>query len=345
MTALLRGLLQLLLPYLVEISARLLAIQVGLGKAAIESRPGVIEDTAYEAFLNSEIILSDLVTVNGKLDTIIAALPGLDTDVLAAIAALPAGSALPDPFPLPGDTWAALLEGTPYSAGYLMTVAASLPWQLRNGGVFPLTMAPAFGVFANWAEFDQDRDLSIVPSPDWADIRVDDTRLTWLQRTDGVMTWVANGQNGDPIGTPTITYPVLTDFQVVCLFTEADFQRWAGGGLRQRAAPVWPGLAAVTLGTPVALSSDLTVAGPLDGLIVSITTPPAALGKFAFGGFTAYYKVGEISFISDNGDAEPWQYLAFDQAIYCPKAMNRAASASLRVLAGAAGLATPWVVT
>jgi hypothetical protein len=208
---------------------------------------------------------------------------------------------------------------------------------------------PGFGIFGRLATKRWAAGAWMDIEPDWSDIRVNDTRLSWLQRSQPTLPWqyweqadgtlqpwlLGSGGSGlDP------------DFRVEPLFTEADFETWKALKFRLPSAPpVWPGLANVTLGTPVALSSDLTVAGPLDGLIVSITTPPTALGKFAFGGFTAYYKVGEVSFISDNGDAEPWQYLAFDQALYCPKAMNRAASASLRVLAGAAGLATPWVVT
>jgi len=184
--------------------------------------------------------------------------------------------------------------------------------------------------------------LTTPPYPDWADIRPTDTLLTWLTRTVPTYGWTTfdngNGVAGqqDEWGHP--------DYEVYSArLTSEEFHRMYVRPLV--AAPIWPGLANVTLGTPVALSSDLTVDGPLDGLIVSITTPPTGLGKFTFGGFTAYYKVGEVAFVDDNGDAEPWQYLAFDQALYCPKAMNRAASASLRVLAGAAGTATPWVVT
>lgn len=122
-------------------------------------------------------------------------------------------------------------------------------------------------------------------------------------------------------------------------------QLW--GKLKQvkQGPPAWPGLADVTFGTPVALSSDLTIPGPMDGLILAVTTPPTGLGKFAIGGQTAYYSLGQVAFVSDNGDIEPWQFLSWDVALYTARHQVRAATALVRVLAGAQGTATPWTVT
>jgi hypothetical protein len=181
-----------------------------------------------------------------------------------------------------------------------------------------------------------------VPTPDYAAILDGDTRLTWLQRTDLVHFWIAHPATGEPVGTAGEADPLSQGFYF-CLISESEFQ--AVKSLARGTAPVWPGAANVTLGAPVALSSDLTIIGPLDGILVNVTTPPTGLGKFMIGGRTAYYNIGQVAFISDNGDVEPWQFLSWDVALYCPRQQRRAASAILRVLAGAGGTATPWLAT
>jgi hypothetical protein len=137
-----------------------------------------------------------------------------------------------------------------------------------------------------------------------------------------------------------------SDYIIRCLLTDGELQEIAGRPLGAALVPpVWPGLDKVTLGSPVALSEDVTIPGPLDGVLVEITTPPGGLGKFELGGRTWWYRAGHLAFVSDKGEVEPWQYLAWDQGIYTPRTMTRAASAIARVLAGAQGTATPWLIT
>jgi hypothetical protein len=107
-------------------------------------------------------------------------------------------------------------------------------------------------------------------------------------------------------------------------------------------APVWPGFAEVTLGDPVALVDQLIVEGPMHGLLIAVTTPPQRLGSYRLGTETLDYGVGRITFETDSGDMEPWQYLGFRTAIYTPKSMAIAERARLQVLGGAEGTATPW---
>lgn len=102
-------------------------------------------------------------------------------------------------------------------------------------------------------------------------------------------------------------------------------------------APVWPGLASVTLGTPVTLEEEPALTGPFDGVLINITTPPTKTGLRQFGTAPMDYGVGEIAFVTDNGYIEPWQYLGFRTALYTPKMMRQASAVKCRVLAGAAG--------
>lgn len=106
--------------------------------------------------------------------------------------------------------------------------------------------------------------------------------------------------------------------------------------------PVWPGLAGVTLGDAAQLVDQTYLVEDMQGVIVSITTPPTRTGLRQIGGALYDYGVGELAFETDNGDLEPWQYLGFRSAIFTPKTMARAAGVRFRVLAGAAGTVTPW---
>lgn len=110
-------------------------------------------------------------------------------------------------------------------------------------------------------------------------------------------------------------------------------------------APVWPGQASVTFGTPVALSNGMTIDEDMDGVIVTVTTPPTLTGRYVIGSETYDYGVGRIAFESDGGEVEPWQYLGFRAALFTPKSMLRASAVHLQVLAGAQGTVTPWVVS
>jgi len=110
-------------------------------------------------------------------------------------------------------------------------------------------------------------------------------------------------------------------------------------------APVWPGLANVTLGEGVSLVDGLHITGAMDGVLISITTPPTKTGLILVGGATFDYREGQVAFESDNGEIETWQYLGFRQAIFTPKTMKQASGARFRVLAGAEGTVYPWTIT
>jgi len=116
-----------------------------------------------------------------------------------------------------------------------------------------------------------------------------------------------------------------------------------GGGTA--GAPVWPGLANVTIGDAVALSNGLRIATPMDGVLISVTTPPSKTGLMDIGGAMFDYREGQLAFETDNGEIETWQYLGFRQAIFTPRTMKRASAVRFRVLAGAEGLIYPWTVT
>jgi hypothetical protein len=130
-----------------------------------------------------------------------------------------------------------------------------------------------------------------------------------------------------------------------CDITNAQ-QAWitgaaAAGGLT---APIWPGLAGVTLGTPVALADRVVIEEALHGVLVNVTSPPHGLGKFEIGSQSFWYRLGMLYFVSDNGDVEAAQPLGCGNAIYVPKTMAEASGALLRVKGDPEGTVTPWTL-
>jgi hypothetical protein len=107
--------------------------------------------------------------------------------------------------------------------------------------------------------------------------------------------------------------------------------------------PIWLGTARETLGEPVALTTQLVLDGPMDGVLIDITTPPERLGRYLVGGETLDYGVGRITFGQEGGYLEMWQYLSFRKAIYTPKTMTQATHAYFQVLGGAEGTATTFI--
>lgn len=165
----------------------------------------------------------------------------------------------------------------------------------------------------------------------------------WLNRQTSPLVW--SFITGQQIWRHTFTGPPL--FEVDCTLSESEFRwfRLANSGTVPGTLlpPIWPGIANVTLGTPVPFSgSTLSVAGPLDGVIVTITAVNQPLPHYAYGTAVAWGKLGGLTFVDDRGDAEEYQLFGFVDALYVPRAMLHAASCQIRNVSGIVGTVTPW---
>jgi hypothetical protein len=183
-----------------------------------------------------------------------------------------------------------------------------------------------------------------VPVFDPTDILVTETALTCLTRQNPgwTVSWAFA-----PSGYVRLVFPGTAEIQEwQTTFDQAGFAAIkaqlfpvaVGGG-----APVWPGVAGATLGGPVALDVGLTVSGPMHGVLVAITSVPTKQGYFTFDTMRSWRNVGALAFVDDNGDAEEWQLLGFEQALFVPKSMTNAASCIVRTSGGVVGTVTPWV--
>src|SRR6185295_18764770 len=100
-----------------------------------------------------------------------------------------------------------------------------------------------------------------------------------------------------------------------------------------------------TIGTPHALADQLTITAPMDGVSIVIDSTPARLSFWQFDDLRSYRNVGALSFFTDDLDQEPAQSIAFDEGVYTPKHMVRAAGVKIRLTGGVTGTIYPWTIT
>jgi hypothetical protein len=207
----------------------------------------------------------------------------------------------------------------------------------------PLPSSPYIAITGTWDADQAAPYRPHFPAPDVRNILTADTLLGWLNREDTLHTWTFD----DSGFAGTDLQDELSSWRFICLLSPQAFALLKGGVpvALTNAAPVWPGLSAVTLGTPVDLADTVTVEGPMDGVIVSLTSVPTTRGHYVYGDLTAWLNIGALTFVDDNGQAEVHQPLNFTGQVYCPKSMVHAGSCKLRVGAGVVGTVTPWSVT
>jgi hypothetical protein len=173
-------------------------------------------------------------------------------------------------------------------------------------------------------------------------LATDATVVDWLNRTDtGGFTWTY--LNNLPISYSHIT---ISDQWWICDISDYQFSLFkAVAPVAGLGAPVWPGLALVTLGTPVTITTAMTIAVPLHGVIVTLTAEPSKSSFWSFDGINSYRNLGALSFTTDDGQQEPSQSLGFTSGIYTPHLQVQAAGVKVRTVGGVAGTVTPWVIT
>lgn len=133
------------------------------------------------------------------------------------------------------------------------------------------------------------------------------------------------------------------DGAVVDVNTHTD-TALAGLDLTGSASPVWPGIASVTLGQPVALDAGTYVAGPMDGVLLNITAMDKLIPYFTLGTFHTYRNLGRFAFVTDNGYMEDWRGIGSQHGLLMPLKMTSAGGLYISCYTGVTGTATPFVV-
>lgn len=114
---------------------------------------------------------------------------------------------------------------------------------------------------------------------------------------------------------------------------------------RRNLPPVWPGLDNVTLGEAVALDVALTIAGPMDGVIVELSSVGEDRDFYSFNGQLSYPHLAALAFADDNGAIECYQPISFAKHILTPSRLWRAETCYIRCDPFVSGTVTPWVCT
>lgn len=272
----------------------------------------------------------------------------------AAISLLQAAAdpvVLPDP-PPPGyggassdsitsEVWSYPDPTTGHTEADQMTDIRTTIFNWANWCSMPLKYNPAFYASTLW--WDAFSDIGNTPDPlpvDWTDILPDDTLPVFLFRQLPDYTWSIDPASGLCFA-PSI-YAVGTDMILTCIITPAQFESFKITAVGRGLPPIWPGLDLVTLGSTFALEDSPTIDGPMDGILVTITSVPAKTGAFIFDSIPSYRNLGAVAFVTDNGEIEAPQSLGFQEAIYCPKSMVSADKVLVRAVGGVTGLITTW---
>lgn len=288
---------------------------------------------------------------------LLAAIGIAQTDILAAIANLTNGTTpvvpiTPPPTgygpPSSSDLVNAIWHYTPPGLGNdtlsFLEAAGAMAFSLGQYAVIPIRDEPGLGLAWELGNaFNLATGLTF-PDFDVTAILPTDSIGTWLNRIDTQgNVWTQTSQGAWVSGN------LLPGFsQWVCMLSDADFaelKALANGLAPGLTPPVWPGLSAVTLGTPVAISGSFTVTGPMDGILVNITSVPSRLPNVPYDTQQAWRHLGALTFTDDNGESEAFQPWQFQDMVFCPKTMAHAASCSFRVDPSITGTVTPWVVT
>ncbi len=330
-------------------------IKAATSISAEEHQPFLIEEAATTAELEIVNPFHGLAALQAILSDIQTKVTAMHTDYQqrtqpVMFPATPPSGYAPDPKTVEMTyTNQAIQFKQPVNMHDAMVMVASHDWDRAISGIWQMADNPIFGVSYGFPINFFGSINQQAPVEDLSTVQPGDTVKSWLERETG-LTWHDTplyGFSGN--GTYVWTYAWDPDVALVCLLTNEQLHQITGTAPQTAASPpVWPGLANVTLGTPVSFGPNdvgVTVPGPLDGVLVTISSYPAYKGTFNFAGDVSIRNIGGITFTSDNGQDEFPQLLGFEQAVYCPKTMTRAASAKVRIVQGTSGTITPWTRT
>jgi hypothetical protein len=324
--------------------------------AAQETTPFLIQDKVNGIQQDVDNVGFGLFAIKTAVDTLTTNLAADTASILAAIGTPqqtgspvtlpttpPSGYGSVDAVTIAAAVWAQVGATSGHEMGDLQEDAASFPsnFELWNNQV-------QFNQYAGWTPVwsslwsEQITYGGVVPVLDWTTVLATDlTPVDWLNRVAG-FTIVSDFGGGCPGATDTFGNVIYAPWLNTPTFLELRDKQLGLGKLR--VAPVWPGLANVTLGTPVALATGVTITAAMDGVLIDITSAPAKQGFFTFDTAISYRNIGAIAFFSDDNQEEFPQLLGFTQAVYCPKTMEHAAGVVLRTSADVTGTITPFTL-
>lgn len=303
-------------------------------KTTVDGLADLIVNGTYGT--HNQAVLLQATTVNGTitLQTILDAIGGIDIPI-------------PPTPPTSGENadavWGYLGTGWHQFAGSYLRSAGAFAINSNLAAALPLAFQPDFAVYGQWDSDDPNLNVYQRPAPDWYDIRAGDTRLSWLQRTDTDNTWYDGTGYGDPY---MRTHHGSDVWKIGPSFSEGQFQQWVGAVIaRSHLAPIWPGSASATDGTPTVVTAPQLVVGPMHGCHITVDAVKPNTSHQTAGTHLNYFRAGWLAFINDVGEVETLQWLGFDAADYVCQSMAEASSVLVYPNAATQITVTPWLLS
>jgi hypothetical protein len=103
------------------------------------------------------------------------------------------------------------------------------------------------------------------------------------------------------------------------------------------------GPASVTLGTPVAISGDMRLDGPIDGAFYDLATVAPRLGRWVSGACIDYFNLGWGAFVTVDGYYDDRQPVCYNHGLLLPKSICSPGGLVIHWAPGTTGTVTPWV--
>jgi hypothetical protein len=186
-----------------------------------------------------------------------------------------------------------------------------------------------------------------MPTPNWADVRLGENLLGFLQRTDPDQHWVVDDATGEPkapsdpdLESPYIwtLRPAISSLEFASMVLSFFFSQAPAP-----TAPIWPGAGRVSVLESLTLTDGLVISANLRGLLFAITREAPGGGRWKFGDVSSWNNVGAVAFLDDHGEYERPITISVDTQVVVPLTMTMAAGAIIRLTSPFSGTVTPWV--
>lgn len=243
------------------------------------------------------------------------------------------------------DVWGYIQPGEARPQGYWQVQAGKLANNIGDAQPMWLSKAsPLVGITAYWNQSIAQIDGDDPPHPNINALGPYSTVLAWLNATSGRTDWTLG-----PGGYYQCEADLSTDGTAfwVCQIRQADFDRLKATTPTSTllVPPIWPGVDLATLGTEVALTDQMELAGPMHGVIIRVNDAPSERSHYAYGSHTAVAHIGAITFENDAGAVERFEAFNFDKHILSPRLMTVASKVFARVYNGVSATIQPWSIT
>jgi hypothetical protein len=301
----------------------------------VEVNYGILHNAEY----GNENLAQRIATVEGKIDTLLSRPAGTSgSPVSIGTTGADAGAAA---------VWSYEL-GDAHTTGEHLRWAGAYGWWAFQSAI-PFPRGPGFKIYFYIVPPAGSYALGNPPRPDWDDIRPDDTRLSWLQRTELAHTW----QQSEYVPTPWATWHTY-DYSVIYLdLTEAEFEAMKSAPVPTlQSIPPYPGAAYVTLGTSVPFNDSAKVDaatygvdGKMDGVIILADVVPADQGLRHVQDVYNYYRLGWLVFEDEDANCDRVQALGPHRSVFTPCQFRSPVAVTVSCRAGVSGTITPWIAT